>query len=94
MAYESGVKQAQRANNLSLEGRRRLAVNGVEDVESFDEEQVVLHTTEGALVVKGSELQIGRLSLDTGEVDISGLVNELRYEEIASAGSLWARLFH
>ena len=32
-------------HELRLENRARLSVNGVREVESFDEESVVLHTT-------------------------------------------------
>lgn len=38
---------------LTLENRSRLTVTGVQDVESFDESAVVLHTNRGVLVIRG-----------------------------------------
>ena len=94
MAYDDVKKSVPKPQNLTLENRRRLSVSGVEDVDSFDESEIVMQTCDGALKVKGSELQIDRLSLDTGEVTVKGLVSELVYEETAPSGSLWSRLFH
>ena len=43
-------------HNIVLEGRRLLTVSGVSDVDSFDEETVVVFTELGELTVKGSDL--------------------------------------
>lgn len=80
-------------HNVILEGRARLSVSGVEDVESFDEHEVVMQTGQGNLIVRGSQLHIGSLSLETGELNLEGLVTDLNYEETAPSGSLWSRLF-
>ena len=94
MAYEESRKPAQRPHGLTLEERKKLIVSGVEDVESFDDKQIVMRTVCGDLIIKGSDLQIDRLSLDTGDVSVLGLVTDLIYEETAPSGSLWQRLFH
>lgn len=93
MAYEDKTKPAARTQNLILEDRGRLSVSGVEDVESFDEDQVVMTTSQGTLIVRGSGLHIGKLSLDTGDLSMEGVVTELSYEETRPSGSLWTRLF-
>ena len=102
MAYEdmkqnSAARQVlpKKAHNLAMEDRRRLSVSGVEDVESFDEREIVMRTSGGGLVIVGEGLSISRLSVDAGDVNVSGLISELRYEEeSARRGGLWARLFH
>jgi len=71
-----------------------LTVSGVEEVESFDDHEVILVTNCGTLLIRGDELTISRLSVDTGDVSIQGLVVSLTYEEVAPSGSLWTRLFH
>ena len=50
-------------HRLELDGRERLLVSGVEEVERFDEEEIVMNTTAGTLVVGGSDLHIGKLNL-------------------------------
>lgn len=91
MAYET---KTQMPHNVILEGRKRLNISGVEEVESFDEESVVAYTSEGLLIVKGAELHIEKLSLDGGELAIEGLVQSLHYEEESrEKGSFFSRLF-
>ena len=59
MAYEH---QNYVQHQLTLEGRERLTVSGVEDVERFDESSIVMSTAAGTLVVSGENLHIGKLS--------------------------------
>lgn len=78
---------------LSLDDRRRLTVTGVTQVESFDEQMVVLHTTKGVLVVRGQDLHLQLLDLDVGQVRVDGTVESLTYEDGTVAGGFFARLF-
>ena len=75
---------------LTLEDRRRLPVTGVQDVESFDENAVVLHTNRGVLIVKGRELHLKQLSVDGGQVAVDGNVDALLYEESRKEGGFLA----
>ena len=82
------------AHRLELDGRERLSVSGVEDVERFDENEIVMSTTVGTLIVGGENLHIGKLSLDGGELQVDGRIDSVSYEEQAQAqGSLLHRLF-
>ena len=90
MAYEN----ANYANHqLTLDGRERLTVSGVEDVERFDENMIVMSTTAGTLVISGENLHIGKLSLDGGELHVDGQIDALSYEDQTSRrGGLLGRL--
>ena len=80
-------------HHLVLEGRSRLAISGVEEVESFDEGLVVLYTSKGVLLIRGSGLSIDRLSIDKGELSVEGTVDALEYENRQQkAGGFWSRL--
>jgi sporulation protein YabP len=83
----------QKPHNLILDGRERLLISGVNDVESFDEDGVVCKTALGTLLVRGSNLRVDKLSLEGGELSVEGLINSLIYEDAASEGGLWSRLF-
>ena len=93
MVTEEKIKKPAKPHNVILEDRQRLSVTGVEDVDSFDEKQIILRTCQGSLILRGSELHIERLSLDTGEMSVTGLITDLGYEETAPGASLWSRLF-
>ena len=96
MSYEEKAKAAppKRSHDVSMKSRRRLSLSGVEEVESFDGQEIVMRTTEGSLILRGEELCVGELSTETGELSVEGLVTELRYEDAAPRGGFWARLFH
>lgn len=82
------------AHRLELEGRERLTVSGVEDVERFDEMSIVMSTTAGVLTITGEGLHIGQLSLEGGELHVDGRVDSISYEDGETArGGLLRRLF-
>ena len=68
-------------HTLSLEERENLLLTGVEDVPLFDEQTVSVMTTMGNLVIKGTSLHITKLSLDIGEVCVSGRITGVQYLE-------------
>ncbi len=67
--------------NIVLENREKLNISGVLDVLSFDDQIVILETELGLLTVKGENLRINKLSLDTSEVTVDGEVFQLAYSE-------------
>lgn len=80
-------------HHLILEERERLTVSGVVEVESFDENVIVMTTAQGVLIVRGEGLHIEKLSLDGGDLKVEGLVESLTYEEPRrSKGGLLSRL--
>ena len=90
MTYEGGLSAP---HHVVIEERKSLTVSGVEDVERFDENTIVLSTSKGVMVVTGENLHIEKLSLDGGDLKVEGLVNALIYgEESRGRGGLLARL--
>ena len=79
-------------HRLTLDARSRLSMTGVLEVESFDEESVVLHTTKGVLVIRGEQLHLQTLSIDGGQVAVDGTVDAMSYEEAQRKGGLFSRL--
>ena len=64
-----------------LENREKLMLSGVTSVESFDDRTVVLYTRLGELVILGRGLQMEQMSIESGEVTVSGAVQALRYSD-------------
>lgn len=89
MAYEEKVMP----HHVVLEGRSSLTVSGVEEVESFDENIIVMVTVKGTLVVRGDSLHIEKLSLDGGDLKVEGTVDSITYEDDGrEKGGFLARL--
>ena len=57
----------EQVHRLLLEQRKTLSLGGVQDVKSFDENEVLLVTVCGVLTIRGKELHVGRLELEKGE---------------------------
>ena len=83
--------------NLVLENREKLSISGVLDVLSFDDQIVILETELGLLTVKGENLRINKLSLDTAEVIVDGEIYNLGYSEKnlekKSGGGILGKIF-
>ena len=73
---EQFIKQA---HTLILDNRMKLSLTGVTDVMGFDEQTVSLSTDCGTLIVKGENLHINKLNLDSKDVCIDGVINSLQY---------------
>jgi len=81
-------------HRLELVGRERLTVSGVEDVDRFDENGIVMTTSAGTLVIAGEDLHIGKLSLDGGELYVDGRIDSVSYEDEGQGRSgFFGRLF-
>lgn len=68
-------------HTISLNERKNLTVTGVKKIENFDEEEFLMDTTMGYLVMKGEGLEIIKLDTYQGNVSIKGKVNSLTYME-------------
>ena len=86
-----------KAHKLVVNNRKTSMVTGVLDVLSFDLNEILLETEQGMLMVKGTDLHVNRLSLEKGEVDISGKVDSLQYSDMSKGNdrgeSFFGRLF-
>ncbi|MBE5960808.1 MAG: sporulation protein YabP [Lachnospiraceae bacterium] len=86
-----------RKHLINMSDRKSAVLTGVNDVRSFDEQEIILETEQGMLMIRGSELHIGRLTLEKGEVDITGNIDSLVYSEIRNykktGESLLKRMF-
>lgn len=72
-------------------------VTGVLDVLSFDLNEILLETEMGMLMVKGTDLHVNRLSVEKGEVDLSGNIDSVAYSNANQASrqneNFFAKLF-
>ena len=73
-------------HKLVINNRKTSMVTGVLDVLSFDLNEILLETDQGMLMVKGTDMHVNRLSLEKGEVDLSGTIDSVAYSNINSAG--------
>ena len=70
------------AHKIILNNRNQGNLTGILDVISFDENTIVLDTDMGLLTIKGKDLHVNRLSLEKGEVDLSGNIDSIAYSSV------------
>lgn len=70
-----------RTHNFSLEDRHKMILSGILNVESFNELEIVLETELGMLTIKGAQLHMSKLNLETGDLVIDGGIDSCVYSE-------------
>ncbi len=75
-------RQAPKAHKLVVNNRKTSMVTGVLDVLAFDLNEILLETEQGMLMLKGKDLHVNRLSLEKGEVDVTGHIDSLAYSDV------------
>lgn len=83
-------KITRQEHSLILEGRKKLSLSGVTDVDSFDEKIINLYTEMGELTIKGRELHIDAVSVETGNMSITGDIWAVIYGDKDRRGPLSA----
>jgi len=70
-------------HQLSLTDREEMTVEGVGNLGSYDEREIIMETEQGILAVKGEGLNIKQLNLEKGNIIIEGNVKSITYEDEA-----------
>lgn len=91
-------RQAARQHKVILTNRGTCALNGISDILSFDVNEILLETEMGMLMIRGIDLHVNRLTLEKGEVDLSGKIDSIQYSDVnkgknGQGESLLGRLF-
>lgn len=71
----------EKKHQVKLDGRRRLEIDGVDGVISFDEDYVYISTNMGRIEIDGKGMLIEDLSKSTGRILISGTINQISYKD-------------
>ncbi|MCQ2490203.1 MAG: sporulation protein YabP [Ruminococcus sp.] len=75
-------------HGMIIENRKKMSVSGITDVDSFDEKAICLYTELGELTVQGRELHIDTMSVETGDMTISGEIWAVIYGDRDRRGPL------
>lgn len=92
----NNVRSKAPEHDVVMRGRKFLEITGVKQVESFDNEEFLLETSMGFLAIKGENLQMKNLDVDSGVVSIKGRIFDLVYVDEPSgdkAKGFFGKLF-
>ncbi|MBP2650364.1 MAG: yabP [Firmicutes bacterium] len=68
-------------HQINLIDREEMSVEGVDNLGSYDEREIIMETEQGVLTVKGEGLNIKNLNLEKGNVIIEGTVKSIVYDD-------------
>ncbi|WP_112179145.1 MULTISPECIES: sporulation protein YabP [Paraliobacillus] len=92
--YPSTTVQTE--HQVRINNRRSIDISGVKEVDSFDNQEFLLQTVMGYIMIRGENLQIKNLDVGEGNIAIKGKIFELSYideQQGDKAKGLFSKLF-
>lgn len=83
-------------HKVVIDSREKVVITAVEDVDSFNENEVILLTNHGFITITGEELHISKLNLEEGQLVIAGMIQSVDYadhEEERAKKGVFSRVF-
>lgn len=80
-------------HSLTVENRESVAMTGINDVSSFNEEEINASCDLGNVLIKGSHLLVEALDLDNGILKVNGRITAIVYSEKTSAKKFFGKMF-
>ncbi len=86
-----------RPHKVTIEGRERVTITSVEDIDSFNENEIIFLTGLGMMTITGEDLHISKLNLEEGTLVVDGNIESLDYsdheEQRASKSGFFSKVF-
>lgn len=67
-------------HSIRITERRQMELTGVLNVSTFDEQEIIMETSLGHILILGEDLHITMLNLDEGKVALEGAINSIEYK--------------
>lgn len=95
MQQQEKIQKPRMLHNVIIENRKRMSITGVHDIDSFNDHGIIVLTELGVLIIKGADLHINKLNVESGDVSIEGEIDSLTYTDIndKKASSIIKNLF-
>ena len=79
--------------SIYINGRKKMKIDCVTDVDSFDENLLILESFEGEITVEGSELKVEVLDIEKGVVELKGHIDAVFYSNATQKKKkgIWGR---
>lgn len=81
-AMDDQIKRLEkRPHQVKIEDKKRVTVTAVEDVDSFNENEVIFLSSAGMMTITGDELHITKFSIDDGVLIVDGKIEAVDYTD-------------
>lgn len=75
------MEEPKKDQNIRILSRSHFEVDGVKEVESFDEETAVLKTVYGTICLEGKGFKVSVLDTDRGVFSLDGRIDSLYFSD-------------
>ena len=83
-----------KTHSILIENKEKLTLTGVTDVEQFDPDHLAVQTEYGQLEIRGDNLQVTQLSLETGDMRAEGVIEAVQYSAfLKGTGGIFSKVF-
>lgn len=90
------MDETSREHKVIIDNRNVIKIGAVDDIESFDEEKVVVLCSMGTMTITGKDFKMNKLNVDDGQLIVEGEIDEIAYSNTVSdekGGGFFGRLF-
>ena len=78
---QSQIRKELTSQDVIIRNRKKIEITGVKKINSLNEEEFIIDTILGVLVITGKELTMLQLEIEKGILYISGTINSMEYTE-------------
>lgn len=71
-----------KSHKLTLDNRKKITLTGIKDVVAFDTNQALLESTLGMIHIKGKDIKVTKINVETGLTDIDGHIDSIAYSDV------------
>ncbi|MDO4731459.1 MAG: sporulation protein YabP [Clostridia bacterium] len=94
MGIEKDISHNSQNQNITLKNRKDLAITGVEDIDSFDDKIVCAYTNYGKLKIRGENLNIKKVDIKSGILEIEGKISGMIYiDDLKKKNGILGKIF-
>jgi sporulation protein YabP len=80
-AERSSAEKQHHPHTLIVDSRSKITITGIIDVGCFNDQSVELVTDYGSIVIKGRDLHVKKVSVDSGEMSLEGAIDNIEYNQ-------------
>ena len=80
-------------STVTMQNRRTINITGVEKVYETTLKGVQLKVSGSNMNISGDGLNISKLDVETGVIQIEGIINEIKYSSLQAKGNFLKRMF-
>ena len=78
---QSQIRKELTSQDVIIRNRKKIEITVVKKINSLNEEEFIIDTILGVLVITGKELTMLQLEIEKGILYISGTINSMEYTE-------------